>query len=273
MRTKLVSAALGAGLALSAMPALSAPMDVSRFFAPLTTLNDSGITGRADFILDRSANTLTTKVNVSGLAPNTLHPQHLHGRFKQRGCTINAPSSSPVAGECLDGTRTRNSIIPTVARNDIDGDGFLETVEGLPAYGPIILNLADASAGRSALPGSFPMSDDMGNLMFTETYDLSTTDLLFDPLNGIEHEVSDLFSLDKRVYVIHGVTVTNNNPAVPNDMFEIQGPTDGAEYITLLPGAAGQVQPVPLPAAGWMLLSALGGLGLLGRSTARRRKA
>lgn len=120
------------------------------------------------------------------------------------------------------------------------------------------------------------MSDAEGNLLLSETYDLDMTDLLFDPLNGIEHELSDLFPLTNRVFVIHGVTVNNDNPAVANDMFEVQGPTDGFEYVTLLPGAAGEITmdmpaPIPLPAAGWMLLAAFGGLG--GLSRMRRRSA
>jgi hypothetical protein len=63
-------------------------------------------------------------------------------------------------------------------------------------------------------------------------------------------------------------------------MFEIQGPTNGPEYIPLLPAAAAQLQladanfnVIPLPAAAWMLLSAIAGLGFLGRGAARSRTA
>ncbi len=256
------AAILGTGLLLSAAPAMSATVDIEKFFAELQPLNDSGVSGRANFTVDRVENTLTAQINVSGLTPNTVHPQHLHGRFEQSTCQTFAPPSSPVAGACLEGTMTRDSTIPTLDDNDIDNDGFLETVEGLPAYGPIILNLADAGAGLADL--TFPMSDAEGNLDFFEIYDLSTTDLLFDPLNMITHQPDDLISLlTDRVYVIHGLEVDVSDPAVIGSLFEINSLTNGPEYFPLLPVAAGTVSPVPLPAAGVLLVVALGGLGAM----------
>ena len=254
----------------AAAPATSSPLDATRFFTQLTPLNDSGVSGRVEFAVDRAANTLTANVRASGLTPNTLHPQHIHGRFVEGNCEIDAASASPIAGLCLRGPETRDSVVPSLAGNDIDGDGFLETVEGAPSYGPILLNLADASQPRSALPGSFPTSDAAGDVVFTETYDLSTTDLLFDPANGIEHDSADLFPLSDRVYVIHGVTVNADDAGVPNDRFEVQGPTDGPEFIAMLPAAAGEIAPVPVPAAGVLLMGALGGLGLMRSRRASR---
>ena len=261
-------------VALTSVLPVAASAATMNYAGDLIALNSSGISGTVNFTLDTSANTLTANVMARGLTPNTLHPQHIHGRFAQAGCTQNAPASSPIAGACLDGTMAMESNIPSLPENDIDGDGFLETVEGAPAYGPIILSLGDPDQPRGALPGSFPMSDAAGNVDFTETYDLIATDLLFDSLNGIVHEPGDLFPLDRRVYVIHGITVANANPAVMGDMFEVQGPTgpdgDGSsEFITLLPGAATELRlveqpaPVPLPAAAWSLIAGLGGLGAL----------
>ena len=249
----------------SATPATSSTLDTTTFFTQLTPLNDSGVSGRVEFAVDRAANTLTANVRASGLTPNTPHPQHIHGRFEESSCEIDAGSGSPIAGLCLRGPETRDSVVPSLAGNDIDGDGFLETVEGAPSYGPILLNLADASQPRSALPGSFPTSDAAGNLMFTETYDLDTTDLLFDPANGIEHDPADLFALSDRVYVIHGVTVNADDAGVPNDRFEVQGPTDGPEFIAMLPAAAGDIAPVPVPAALPLLGAGVAALGLMRR--------
>lgn len=268
-------------VALSSVMPFAASAATTSYTGNLIPLNNSGISGTVNFTVDTSVNTLTANVNARGLSPNTLHPQHIHGSFAQAGCTQSAPSSSPIAGACLDGDTAAESVVPSIEEDDIDGDGFLETVEGAPAYGPIILNLADPNQPRGALPGSFPMSDAEGNVDFTATYDLSATDLLFDSLNEIEHEPGDLFPLDSRVYVIHGVTVTNTDPAVPGDMFEVQGPTgpmgDGiSEFVTLLPGAATELRlvqeqpaPIPLPAAAWSLIAGLGGIGAL---RLRRRK-
>ena len=258
----------GGAAAAALLAALPASAATTTFRADLSPLNDTSVTGFASFVYDDVAQTLMVTVNASGLEPGTVHPQHIHGSFAQQGCDITAPADSPIAGLCLDGNMTADSTIPTVAENDIDGDGFLETVEGAPAYGPIILALGNADAGLDGLPGSFPMSDADGNVNFTETYDLGSTSLLFDTLNEIGHDASDLFPLTDRVFVIHGVDVNNNMAAVDGDLFEIQGPTD--EYIALLPAAAGEIQlveEVPAPAALGLL-----GLGLAGLYGARRRK-
>lgn len=257
-------AAVAASL-LAATPAAAAHIDYYR--ASLTPLNNSGVGGIARFEHDTTANTLTVRVNASGLVPNTVHPQHIHGSFSASGCTDFAPASSPIAGACLDGSTAIESSIPTLAANDIDGDGFLETVEGAPAYGPIILNLADPAAGRAGLPGSFPLSDAEGNLDFTATYDLAMEDvdgtgLLFDTLNGIEHEVGDLFDLMQRVFVIHGTTAGPGG-----GLFEVTGSTAPGEFVALLPAAAGEIEKVPEPAA-----IGLFGMGLLGLAIARRRR-
>src|SRR3954470_7490002 len=66
-----------------------------------------------------------------------------HGLFQDAGCTNFAPASSPIAGVCLDGTTAKDSHVPSVAANDIDRDGFLESIEAVPVNGPEILQLAD----------------------------------------------------------------------------------------------------------------------------------
>lgn len=264
-RHSAAAAALGVGLALAAAPASAALLHYRADLTPLNPMVNSSVSGMATFIYDNTANTLSFTVHASGLDPNTVHPEHIHGLFEQAGCTNFAPAGSPIAGLCLDGTTAKDSHLPTVAQNDIDGDGFLETVEGTPAYGPILLNLSDPSAGLAGLPGSFPKSDAAGNLDFSATYDLNTTDLLFDTVNGIAHEPSDLFPLTDRVFVIHGLFVNNDNPAVPNDMFEVQGPTH--QYVPLLPAAAGEivaVSAVPEPGTLGLLGAALAGFVGLG---------
>lgn len=254
---------LASAAALSAAPVAATAAHLSYFTAPLTELNNSGVTGNAFFTYNSNANTLHARVRAFGLVPNTLHPQHVHGSFApDASCTDFAPPSSPIAGACLDGSTAIESNIPTIPENDIDGDGFLETVEGAPAYGPIILSLGDPDAGRDALPGSFPMSDENGELFFEATYDLATTDLLFDTIDGIVHEPEDLFPLIERVFVIHGMFVDGPGCC----MFEVTEDTMN-EYVVLLPAAAGELQ-VPAPAA-----LALFGMGAIGLGLARRRRA
>jgi hypothetical protein len=106
------------------------------------------------------------------------------------------------------------------------------------------------------------MTDAAGNLDYSATYDLNTTDLLFDPLFGIVHEASDLFPLTDRVFVVHGVFVNNDHPAVTNDLFEVMGPTH--QYVALLPAAAGEIVAVPEPGTLGLLGVALAGFVGLG---------
>jgi len=260
-RPSAAAAALGIALALAAAPASAALLTYRADLTPANPAVNSHISGAATFVLNTVANTLAVTVNASGFDPNTIHPQHIHGLFENVGCENVAPAGTPIAGLCLDGTTARDSKVPSVAQNDIDKDGFLESIEATPAAGPVILNLADPALG----PNAFPMSDAAGNLSFSATYDLnspSTTALLFDPENGIQHEPGDLFPLDKRVYEIHGLFVNNDNPPVPNDLPEIQGPTHS--YVMMLPAAGGELRLVSVPEPGTLGLLATALAGFAG---------
>ncbi len=255
---------------VTALGATSATASILTYEATLTPLNNSGVSGMATARYNTTDNTLQFTVNATGLTPEQMHAQHIHGSFSSTGCTDVAPGGSPLAGACLDGTVNVDSTLPTLA-NDIDGDGFLETLEGAPAYGPVLLNLAEASGDPGNLV--FPMANAAGEISFTEIYDLESTDLLFDPLNSIDHETEDLFPLSLREYVVHGVFVNNSNAAVTDDMFEIQGPVNA--YVPLLPAAAGEfvlVSEVPAPAILGLFGIGLAGLAYTQRSRRNRKQ-
>ena len=257
MKTLFLGAAAAA--AFAAGPAAA---EVIQYRANIAPLNNSGVTGIANFFHDTTANTLAVRINARGLTPNTPHPQHIHGSFADAGCTTRAGSMSQVAGLCIDGTPSESNI-PTIPENDLDGDGFLETVEGTPAYGPINLILADPAAGREGLPGSLSLSDANGELFFEATYDLLSTDLLFDEINMVEHDASDLFPLTSRVFVLHGGFVSNGPGLDPG---EVGSGTDN-EFVVLLPQGAGDITRVPEPAMIGLL-----GMGVIGLGVARRRR-
>ncbi|SEA51847.1 VPLPA-CTERM sorting domain-containing protein [Rubrimonas cliftonensis] len=228
---------LGA-VALATLTTTPAAANTIKFFADLAPLSGSGVSGRADLALDTLTNALTVKISASGLAPNQLHVQHIHG-------LVNA-----------DGT-PGDSRTPTLADDAApngDGDGIIELLEGVPAYGPILFSLTDET-------GAFPMAPD-GSIGFMQTYDLAASGNFGDGFN-----MGDLMPLTFREIVIHGgflgaVGIDSGRP--------VEEANGVAGYKTFLPVAAGEIQavaPVPLPAAAWMLIAGVAALAGLRRSS------
>ncbi|HEY0752165.1 MAG TPA: CHRD domain-containing protein [Chitinophagaceae bacterium] len=123
--------------------------------ATLNSLNNSGAHGTATLWLD--GNMLTVKIEAMGLEPNKLHPQHIHGFADD----------------------SRNATCPSMTA-DTNGDGLVDLVEGLPSYGPVLLEL-----------GPLPTADAMGNVSYIQTFEISM----------------DLLPLQNRAIVLHGLTV------------------------------------------------------------------
>jgi hypothetical protein len=81
----------------------------------------SDVTGEAVLVVE--ANKARTVLVARGLSPNLPHAMHIHGELQARN-------------EC-----------PSLAADD-NGDGLIDTVEGLPDYGPIDVSLT-TSGGTS----------------------------------------------------------------------------------------------------------------------------
>ncbi len=159
------------------------------FMANLQPLNNSGVSGTATITVD--ANTLTVEVMASGLEPNLPHPQHIHGFMDDN----------------------RNSTCPTPA-DDTNGDGFVDLVEGLPSYGPVLLELY--------VPiDEFPEADAEGNIHYTRTFNLG--EIEFEE-EGEVIDYKDLKPLQNRAIVLHGLTVNGT-------------------YVPTMPVACGQIMP------------------------------
>ena len=135
-------------------------------------LNNSGVSGSAELTL--MGDQLTVKVNATGLEPNRVHPQHIHGFADNKG----------------------NSTCPTPAA-DTNGDGLVDLVEGLPSYGGVLLELY--------VPiDEFPVADANGVLTYERTFTLGTTEFVEE---GELISQSDLSPLQNRTIVLHGMTV------------------------------------------------------------------
>jgi hypothetical protein len=102
-------------------------------------------------ILQRDGGKLDTKIVTTGMAPNLPHAQHIHGMAQ-------------AISEC-----------PTLAA-DTNGDGLINTAEGLPSYGPIRVSLTtrgDTSPASALAVNRFPTANSMGFLRYDRDFSVS----------------------------------------------------------------------------------------------------
>ena len=143
-----------------------------KFRANLHELNDSEAGGKVKMNLEGRRLT-TTMVRSHGLAPELPHAQHIHGMAQ-------------AISEC-----------PTLAADD-NGDGLVNTVEGLPSYGPIAVSLTtrgDTSPDSALAVSRFPVANEGGALQYTRTF-------------SIPAKVAN--NLGKFAIVQHGVDLNHN---------------------------------------------------------------
>lgn len=130
-------------------------------------------TASGSAVINLKGNDLTVTINVAGVTPLTLHPQHIHAGTM-----------------CPD------------ASDDVNNDGFVDVLEGLPKYGPVLISL-DSDLGSFEPSLEFPVSDASGSYAYSEAASRS----------HLQKELKESLKLGDRHVVIHGIDPSNPLPA------------------------------------------------------------
>ena len=150
--------------------------------ANLTELNGSGASATVTAEL-RNRRIQHIEVHASGLTPDAPHAQHIH--FGEQALN-----------EC-----------PTLAL-DGNGDGRLNTAEGIPAYGPIVVSLTttgDTTPASGLAVDRFPVAENGSYDYSRDRFRITTA------VEGMSaKEIADGIRAGLGVVVIHGIDYNGN---------------------------------------------------------------
>jgi hypothetical protein len=190
----LAASSAGAGAAI-ADPAGGKPDNAGQqktvtLTAELTELNGSGASGSATAVI-RNQRIDHIEVHAEGLTPDAPHAQHIH-------------YGEQALNEC-----------PTL-QLDGNGDGRINTVEGVPAYGPVVVSLnttGDTTPASFLDVTRFPVSSD-GVLDYSrdniEITDVAGTGYPGADGAGTAKQIADAVRDGEGVVVIHGLDYDGN---------------------------------------------------------------
>lgn len=156
--------------------------------ANLTQLNKSGASGTATAVV-RNQLIQSIEVHASGLTPDAPHAQHIH-------------YGEQALNEC-----------PTLAL-DTNRDRRINTVEGIPAYGPVVVSLTttgDTSPGSTLAVDRFPASKS-GSFSYSRDM-IEFTDVAgtgYAGAGGTAKQIADSIRDGEGVVVIHGIDYNRN---------------------------------------------------------------
>ncbi|GAB3131864.1 hypothetical protein [Marisediminicola antarctica] len=157
--------------------------------ATLSELNHSGVSGTASALV-RNKKIKHIEVNAMGLTPDAPHAQHIH-------------FGDQALHEC-----------PTLAQ-DANKDGRLNTVEGVPAYGPIVVSLTttgDTSPASALAVDRFPVAKhgmfhySRSNIKFTDVAGTGA-----DGGVGTAKQIAEAVRAGEGVVVIHGIDYNDDS--------------------------------------------------------------
>ena len=199
------TAAVGSGSALAHEPSSHAAKNKHvTLSATLSELNNSGASGSATAVI-KNQKIESISVEADGLTPDAPHAQHIHFGEQARH-------------EC-----------PSLFMDDTNGDGFLNTAEGIPAYGPIVVSLTTTggTTPASALAvNRFPVSDG-------GSFSYYRTNINFTRVAGVGNakQIADSVRAGQGVVVIHGIDYNENG------MYDFEG-RGASELDSSLPAEA-----------------------------------
>ncbi|MBZ9728374.1 hypothetical protein LB467_01625 [Salegentibacter sp. JZCK2] len=147
------------------------------YFTPLSSMNNSGVNGTATLLL--MENSLTVKIRATGYESNMIHPQHIHGFEDGSNAVCPPPFGSP-----------------EFMAADTNNDGVIDLVEGIPFYGPVLLNLFEPV-------NTWPVADASGNVDYERTFELGEEEF---EEEGEVISLENLLPLENRTIVLHGMT-------------------------------------------------------------------
>lgn len=248
--SKLALAMVGAAATLPFLGVGSAMAADASTLATLRPVPLNGSTGSGTAMVSVHGTTIDVTVAAIGLLPNNPHAAHIHFGASARH-------------EC------------PVASDDSNKDGHLNTTEGGPAYGPVVVSLTTTgdTSPASTLAVSRYSTAPGGKINYSRG---SIT---------VSQGVADAIAAGQAVVVIHGVdyngdgkydgaTKSDLNPSLPTEATDpaicgtlLAAPAGGAAT-----GAGGSVQgpdEALLAVGGGLLLAAAGG----GVYTVRRARA
>ena len=241
---------------------------MQKFTVDLETLNgdfSSTASGSAEITVNAPSENIRTvrvEIDAEGLEDLSeiggVHVAHIHGQFLGNADSplLEQGNGDFFAGE---GGTAADSTLPTLESSDVDGDGFLNFLEGRPSYGPVVLNLTSeqieaapdgtpplsyfvelAQAGEINPAELFPSGTEF-NLDTTYTFDLNDPDQL--------RQFNNLNPLGEREIVLHGLTIPSENSAAIDEAAMGSAPLgvdlgNGEAFRITAPVAAGTIQPL-----------------------------
>jgi len=175
--------------------------------AHLTELNDSGASGKAIAVV-RGETIRAIGIRARGLTPDAPHAQHIH--FGEQAMN-----------EC-----------PTLALDE-NGDGRLNTAEGIPAYGPIVVSLTtsgDTTPASALAVTRFPVSEN-------GSYSYLRTNIRFTDVAGTGYQGGDGTAADiaEAIRDGEGVVVIHGNDYDGNGTYNLSDPEGASELDPTLP--------------------------------------